>query len=453
MSNNPSLTLDTSTNQEPDNPLNIDSLPPNSTSLQTKSPKHALEKLTLNDEHERNSASISNPLWNFSTWGASLVSSVTSTAGKIGDSVSKATSTYLDDVYSTLDPEYKTTKPTNSEEKGNSTHTAEKSSAEGQNVKGLESSLAHQASKITKVAGETAEGVMSTIDKTFNFASGLLGNAVVSGYNVISSETSKLSKSLESYREDISTESKSPILSHSREIVNNIATQGVDALEQVGKRAVNILTPTIQKKEDLPNVPAPSNPLPNFSTYFENHGGSAHLSALEMLSGESQLKLTISPLYNNPRFLEFSNKIKGDMTMEEILDELDESREFDLLKIKTEMANSLENLGMHSSLTSIQMNELDEVSKKILKDNSMQDTSPYSVLTTGFEDLSKLTTTLCEQMLRISEIFLLAITDLHNNDSINMNVIVESLRNLIKNYYEILQYFYIQKVPRLESDK
>ncbi|KAL7748352.1 hypothetical protein RI367_006313 [Sorochytrium milnesiophthora] len=341
--------------------------------------------------------------WGWASWGASIVSTaikaveqvdvttIRSTAEKLGQSVTKATSGGLDKVYETLDPEY--VKDKDKIRAVDEQTTGETPADEG-------SGLEH----IKQGATVASEAVFSTLD----YASDFLGNAVLSGYRAVSAESAKISDKVEELKNDAKTRQ---VVESSGVLAKDVASHSLEALEQLGRKAMGVINET----------------------------------ALNLLSSESeqkfeQTKKTISGASNAAADKALSagvSAIDSQFEMEELLETLEEEGESDCLQDDSEVAQLVEELksmelSKHTATALFkQMKQLvsalrDELAQKPEgadpegkaegEDSDRWKAVQENMFDTAQKTLSDLAEVACELLLRVSEVYLLRVAEEGDED-------------------------------------
>ncbi|KAJ3289166.1 hypothetical protein HK104_007686 [Borealophlyctis nickersoniae] len=229
--------------------------------------------------------------------------------------IKKSTMGAMDKVYEQLDPDHE-------KEKGaaDASRVAEEAGAEragGAAVDEVGDSMPGSVNSPVKdmkhAAVEGVEAIFSTIDKTFDFASHALGTTLMTGYKKL--EEAKLGER--------ALETVSSITRELDQSVRHHGNQSVGALENLGKKAMEIVG-TTTGLVDTPATERNSSPAfgqaagrPKIVQLFEDNSGTAHLQALEMLSTESQLKLTTFTDCGASEFRGIETSLDADALLEE----------------------------------------------------------------------------------------------------------------------------------------
>ncbi|KNE56208.1 hypothetical protein AMAG_02042 [Allomyces macrogynus ATCC 38327] len=432
-------------------------------------PRAALDALSSNFDQAAAPAPAKSSGWGWASWGASLVTSavrsleqldvnqVASTATRLGSTVTQAATKSIDRVYATLDPEFQhdeaaqpSASTDNDASAGSSDAQRERATAEPdapaaedevERLKVCFFKLSVRASRLTseivlmqRTAGHAAETVMSSIDKTLDFASDLLGNAVLTGYRTVASETSKATKRVEELAAD-------PTLSQAVAQSRGLASQGIGALEQLGKTAFDVISgvrPTAESSASrsadtgpaasvdraaapASSLSAPTNAdvplagLQSLSVYFELAMGAQHLEALQTIASETQVKLAANPQAAVPDYVAKCKTLDEQLNLEPFLDTLDQdtqiTNEFD------ELAAAAQKLDMHGTDQAVdQLKQLTAAARES-RDHA-----------TVRQHLAEFTALACEQLLRAAEELLLKIAA---EESVDAVAAASALRTIV----------------------
>ncbi|KAJ3369104.1 hypothetical protein GGF31_005563 [Allomyces arbusculus] len=412
-------------------PTTAESTTDESSSPTRPDPRTALDALSSNLEQAAAPAPAKSSGWGWASWGASLVTSavksleqldvnqVASTATRLGSTVTQVATKGIDRVYATLDPEFQhdeVAQPPASTE--NDTLTSSSSDAQRERATAAETDVPateDEVERLKRTAGHAAETVLTSIDKTFDFASDLLGNAVLTGYRTVASETSKVTKRVEELAAD-------PTMSHAVAQSRGLASQGIGALEQLGKTAFDVISgvrPTAEKSASrlaaagptassdttvtsasLPSAPTntavPLVGLQSLSVYFEQAMGAQHLEALQTIASETQVKLAASLQTAVPDYVAKCKTLDEQLNLESFLDTLDQdmqiTNEFD------ELATAAQKLDMHGADQAIDQLRQLTIAARESRDHA-----------TVRQHLAEFAALACEQLLRATEELLLKI--------------------------------------------
>ena len=126
---------------------------------------------------------------------------------------------------------------------------------------------------------DAAEAFLSTIDKTFDFASDVIGNTLLSGYRRL--ENAKLSETVDTVRRDME---QAEVTKRGMKIGENAVSTSLNVLENLGMQAISVITDQsnvkkldsifISKRENAEISQDEDKP---FSRLFEDNCGGAHL--------------------------------------------------------------------------------------------------------------------------------------------------------------------------------
>ncbi|KNE54561.1 hypothetical protein AMAG_00530 [Allomyces macrogynus ATCC 38327] len=413
-------------------------------------PRAALDALSSNFEPAAVPAPSKSSGWGWASWGANLVTSavksleqldvnqVASTATRLGSTVTQVATKGIDRVYATLDPEFQhdeAAQPPASTENDRLAGSSSDTQRERATAAKPDAPVAEdEVERLKRTAGHAAETVLSSIDKTFDFASDLLGNAVLTGYRTVASETSKVTKRVEELATD-------PTMTHAVAQSRGLASQGIGALEQLGKTAFDVISGVRPTTESSANRSAPAGPaassdmtaapasslsapvnaavplvgLQSLSTYFEQAMGAQHLEALQTIASETQVKLAASPQAAVPDYVAKCKTLDEQLNLESFLDTLDQdtqiTNEFD------ELATAAQKLDMHGAdQAADQLKQLTTTARES-RDHA-----------TARQHLAKFAALACEQLLRAAEELLLKIAA---DESVDAVAAASALRTIM----------------------
>ncbi|KNE56207.1 hypothetical protein, variant [Allomyces macrogynus ATCC 38327] len=411
-------------------------------------PRAALDALSSNFDQAAAPAPAKSSGWGWASWGASLVTSavrsleqldvnqVASTATRLGSTVTQAATKSIDRVYATLDPEFQHDEAAQPSASTDNDASAGSSDAQRERATAEPDAPAaeDEVERLKRTAGHAAETVMSSIDKTLDFASDLLGNAVLTGYRTVASETSKATKRVEELAAD-------PTLSQAVAQSRGLASQGIGALEQLGKTAFDVISgvrPTAESSASrsadtgpaasvdraaapASSLSAPTNAdvplagLQSLSVYFELAMGAQHLEALQTIASETQVKLAANPQAAVPDYVAKCKTLDEQLNLEPFLDTLDQdtqiTNEFD------ELAAAAQKLDMHGTDQAVdQLKQLTAAARES-RDHA-----------TVRQHLAEFTALACEQLLRAAEELLLKIAA---EESVDAVAAASALRTIV----------------------
>ncbi|KAI9143186.1 hypothetical protein BKA69DRAFT_1123336 [Paraphysoderma sedebokerense] len=449
-------TANTTSQEEADRrePKSADSTPQVSTSpsVQKKDPRSVLD--SLSETPSTSSQNEASGGWGWASWGASIlttavktieqnvdVNTLKTTAERLGTNIKSVTTEGLDKVYGTLDPDFEKEKQRSQPE------SAENDPEKSEPTEGREQSLTTEDLKQT--AAEATETVLQTIDKTFDFATDLLGNAVLTGYKFVNSESSKLSQRVEGIK---SQADKSELVHQSKEVSEKAVKDGLGALEFLGKKAMDVINETRKPLLQTPGQNAsaswsaeskkPKTPAAiTLKSLFEDNCGNAHLQALEMLSTESFAKFTSisGSLASNAVFQTDVETLEKNFDVDEVVEALEESEEniLETDEAVEELVSLLTVMGLQKSTSSSQSKQLQAVIRKIegslktIKDSAEENLASFEssadkneavkqsleatldkLRLSSLHSLADFAEKGCEQILRLAEIFLMRIAEL-----------------------------------------
>lgn len=424
---------------------------------QTDPPKRtAADALSRIVSEEKQDAAVGG--WGgWGSWLSSTVKSVTSEfenpnldsllnkASSIGSNIRTVAARTVDNVYENLDPEYEREMQNARQTDGRETETGGASPTNQDTDKTPKDGEAEQAeldvaAEMKKTASHAAENILQTIDKTFDFASNALGTAVLGGYRKL--EQVKIKERLEHLQQDVTS-------SEVMHVGENVVSSGLGALEALGRKAIDILNEERSpiSPEARGSAPAKSkgeSAKATLNGFFEDNCGNAHIQALSMLSAECSLRMTsISSLAaGSPTAtttLKELEKIFDTDEMLEEVEEIDESicaseagmREMNLLvdrmglkassqlrQLQAIMRN-LENVveveteqfqkDLAAAITAASSTSAEDKMKLYVKD--ILNSSLLKTYTNGIRSLANFAEKSCEQILRISEAFLMRIAE------------------------------------------
>ncbi|KAJ1984910.1 hypothetical protein H4R34_000361 [Dimargaris verticillata] len=251
------------------------------------------------------------------SWG-SLLSTATSVYSQAHQRVAENLKDLsLDDVYAKLDPDYK---PMADKATGTAseTSTARTTSAKADQDTDAshEQSFAHLLGGLTndkentsqppellvdgkhivdrtgKIVAETGDLLLGTLDKTFDFASNLLGNAVLGGYRTV--EDARLAEHLEQLRDNADARER---LTASLKIGESAMRSGLGALESLGRNAVGVINVQRQARSeensasDVANISTPSVDAASWMGQFDAHEGRQCLQSAAKLAKDTRKQL------------------------------------------------------------------------------------------------------------------------------------------------------------------
>ncbi|KAJ3366985.1 hypothetical protein GGF32_000046 [Allomyces javanicus] len=355
-------------------------------------PRAALDALSSNLEQAAAPATAKSSGWGWASWGASLVTSavksleqldvnqVASTATRLGSTVTQVATKGIDRVYATLDPEFQgdeaaqpSTSIENDTSAGSSDAQRERATADADAP-----APEDDVERLKRTAGHAAETVLSSIDKTFDFASDLLGNAVMTGYRTVASETSKVTKRVEELATD-------PTMSHAVAQSRGLASQGIGALEHLGKTAFDVISGV-----------RPTAEASSLSAYFERAMGAQHLEALQTIASETQAKLAASPQAAVSDYVAKCKTLDEQLNLEAFLDTLDQDTQ--ITNGFDELATAAQKLDMHGA---------DQVVDQLKQlTTAARESRDHATVRQHLADFAALA---CEQLLRAAEELLLKI--------------------------------------------
>ncbi|KAJ1911508.1 hypothetical protein IWQ60_010101 [Tieghemiomyces parasiticus] len=224
-----------------------------------KTPKSTEDKSELPEpvEPERPAAPKEIAATGWGSWSTFLTSAETiySQAQKMTENLKDIS---IDDVYAKIDPDFKRAAGTeaastessdsadgppnfatlfdrNAEKRVGPTDSSHSQAAEG-DVATTQHDTINSLDRSVVVAGETGDLLLGTLDKTFDFASNLLGSAVLGGYRTL--EQANLSDKLAQLRAN--PEAKQA-LDRSLKLGENAMRGSLAALENLGRSAVDVV--------------------------------------------------------------------------------------------------------------------------------------------------------------------------------------------------------------------
>ncbi|KAJ1965516.1 hypothetical protein H4R35_007056, partial [Dimargaris xerosporica] len=150
----------------------------------------------------------------------------------------------------------------------------------------------HIVDRTGKIVAETGDLLLGTLDKTFDFASNLLGNAVLGGYKTV--EDARLAEHLEHLRDNVDAREK---LAASLKIGESAMRSGLGALESLGRNAVDVISDKRQARSDETSPPGVTNGLSpsvdaeSWMGQFDAHEGRQCLQTAVQLTKDTRKQL------------------------------------------------------------------------------------------------------------------------------------------------------------------
>ncbi|KND03844.1 uncharacterized protein SPPG_01300 [Spizellomyces punctatus DAOM BR117] len=249
-------------------------------------------------------------------------SDVAKTASVIGKNIKKTTIDSFDKVYEAIDPDYlreqelKREAATRNGIVPQSEDAEETQAREVPQEKDISTPALNAAKGIGSAAVEGVETVLTSIDKVFDSASSALGNTFMAGYKKI--EEAKLGEKAKQTFTKVTREvQQSTVLQDGMHSGGAVVKETIGALESFGEKAFNFLGLNQLDADSDTRAPAKFRQV-TIQSVFENNSGTAHLQALEMLSTESQVR--VSALHPDQARSEIAT-IEALLTIDNIADE------------------------------------------------------------------------------------------------------------------------------------
>ncbi|KAL1924189.1 uncharacterized protein VTP21DRAFT_7224 [Calcarisporiella thermophila] len=436
------------------------------------------------------------------------VDSIYAKAQTLGKEFRNVTSVGIDRVYGSLDPDWQGDSESAPNVNASTSHQELGESNREKSSQVSSPTLGEKDFRVKEKVETTAEALLSTIDKTFDFASNALGSAVFGGYRNL--QQANLGKRLDELRQNVDT---TPV----QQVSENVVSQSLGALELLGKRAMEVVNeqrnrvrkdkdidPTQKKQmldqldQDAANLRSTAlSPIqmqtmivenigPSLKELFEKSRGSEHIQRLNLLNQEAANKFS-QLASEQPELVDRAKEsfqqlddIFLEQSIIELMQENDESVMGDSKSFQ-ELVSLLEKLGVKASTQLRQMRSItrrlgttsentvanlkqswDEFSvvgditeqkisvRKFLGDHLA---NTYSV---GLKTTVSFTERSCEQMLRLAENFLMRIAEdqMHGENSLPKEEVVNSAQRLVELVGRILtecRFIAITHIDALEA--
>ncbi|RUS23152.1 hypothetical protein BC937DRAFT_91839 [Endogone sp. FLAS-F59071] len=217
-----------------------------------------------------------------------------------------------------------------------------------------------------KQATQSAEALLSTIDKTLDFASNALGTVVLGGYRNL--QTVNLQEKIGQVKQEMKQ-------SRVVDVGENVVTQSLNALELLGQKAISAINKdSLRPRDGRRSSPEKQDGYKStrittltMKVLFEENTGQAHLDALNALSEESRSKVRTLETLKPEAFAAMQGlleKLENNLDPDSLLDDVEDT-ETSLLDDQDkfqEMSTLLEQLGVSAST---QLRQLRSISRKL----------------------------------------------------------------------------------------
>lgn len=315
---------------------------------------------------------------------------------------------------------------------------------------------------------QSTEVVLGSVDKALDFTSDILGNAVLESYRSI--ENARLG-------EKIKDLNQSDVLTNSKEVGHTVIRNGLTALEAIGTVVGNQAARRLAESKDSREPKKTESAVKDWTIedQFEDNCGMAHLEALEMLAAECSLKVKGRGKALNAKALPIFRKLQREFDFEESIEEALETEESTLSSTEgfQHFCSLMESIGVSNRKPTENLQSMlndcifqvenmrDEMLESMEGDliHSREDfnlilSSKHQLLKTTFlTKISNIAEKICELILRIAEIFLMAIAedrlDHENNEDVSSRQTTYQeyspiIKELAQIFFSELQYFSVK---------